>query len=110
MLWDGLGFFGADHMKLGRLKGEKVDFCTPFKSPRILFIGLLGLGIGLYIVLTEIYNLGQEKSQTISLVQDEDFSYHFSDAIALHAGNWWNVDRAFNHIREHQIRNKTETN
>ena len=33
MLWDGLGFFGTDHMKLGRLEGEKVNFMTPFKSP-----------------------------------------------------------------------------
>lgn len=101
MLWDGLGFFGTDHMKLGRLKGEKVDFSTPFRSPRTLIIGFLGVGIGLYIILSEISNLGLEKSQTISLIQDEDFSYHFSDAIALHAGNWFYVDRCFEHIREH---------
>ena len=32
MIWDGVGFFGTDHFKLLRLQGEKVNFCTPFKS------------------------------------------------------------------------------
>lgn len=68
MLWDGLGFFGTDHMKLGRLKGEKVDFCTPFKSPRTAAISLLGAIFAIYIVLTEIQYLGTQKSQTLSMI------------------------------------------
>ena len=53
MLWDGLGFFGTDHMKLGRLKGEKVDFLTFFKSPKTLVFSILGLSLGIYLIFTE---------------------------------------------------------
>ena len=68
MLWDGLDFFGTDHMKLGRLKGEKVNFLTPFKSPRTVMVYLLLFAISLYIVINEGKNLGVEKSQTNSLI------------------------------------------
>lgn len=54
MTWDGLGFFGTDHMKLGRLKGEKVDFCTPFKSPRTLVMTLIMIAIGGVILISEL--------------------------------------------------------
>lgn len=39
-----------------------------------------------------------------------EFQYHFSDALPLHGGNWFYVDRIFNHIQEHQERNRAETN
>lgn len=70
MLWDGLGFFGTDHMKLGRLRGEPVNFCTMFTSPRTLILSLLGLGIGIYIVITEAERLNLPMAQTISLIED----------------------------------------
>lgn len=57
MVWDGLGFFGTDHMKLGRLKGEKVNFCTPFKSPRGMVLTLLMVALGLGIVINEFAHL-----------------------------------------------------
>lgn len=57
MVWDGLGFFGTDHMKLGRLQGEKVDFMTPFKSPRTMVLSLLLFTLALYILITELNNL-----------------------------------------------------
>lgn len=109
MLWDGLGFFGTDHMKLNRLQGEKVTFATPFKSPRTIIMTLLGLSIGSFLIITEAAKLNKPKSQTISLVEDMEFSYHFTDAIALRSGNWFYVDRVFDHIREHQQRNRNET-
>ena len=59
MLWDGLGFFGTDHMKLGRLKGERVNFITPFKSPSTILISLFGISLMLYIILKEGSNLGK---------------------------------------------------
>ena len=59
MLWDGLGFFGTDHMKLGRLKGEKVDFCTFMKSPKSVGMSLLGIALATYIVIMEVGNLGE---------------------------------------------------
>ena len=68
MLWDGLDFFGTDHVKLGRLRGEKVDFCTPLKSPRIMIMYLLLVSVTIYIIVTEASNFGKLKSQTISLI------------------------------------------
>ena len=58
MLWDGLGFFGTDHTKLGRLKGEKVDFYTPFKCFRKMILMLILLSVTIYILVTEISKLG----------------------------------------------------
>ena len=95
MLWDGLGFFGTDHMKLGRLRGEKVNFCTFIKSPKSIALTLAGIGLGIYLLITELAKLGTLKSQQITLVQDQEFNYHFSDAIALHSGNWFYVDKVF---------------
>ena len=69
MLWDGLGFFGTNHTKLGRLKGEKVNFMTRFKSPNILIMSLVGTILTLYIIIQEGRNIGEQKSQTISLIQ-----------------------------------------
>ena len=106
MLWDGLGFFGTDHMKLGRLRGEKVDFCTMFSSPRILIMTLLAVGIAIYLVITEAKKLNLPKSQTISLVETMEYDYDVKDSIALRSGNWFYVDRVFDHIREHQERNR----
>ena len=59
MLWDGLGFFGTDYMKLGRLKGEKVDFFTRCSSPKDLILLSLTLGVSLYFIFTEIEKLGR---------------------------------------------------
>ena len=101
MLWDGLGFFGTDHMKLGRLQGEKVDFCTFFKSPKTLVLSLVGLSVAIYLILTEAKKLDMPKSQTISLIETREYTYHFSDAIALHAGNWFYNDQVFDRILKH---------
>ena len=106
MLWDGLGFFGTDHMKLGRLKGEKVTFCTMFSSPRTLVLTLILMVLGISLIITEAQKLNKPKSQTIYLEEDIEFYYDFSDAIALRSGNWFYVDRVFDHIREHQVRNR----
>lgn len=62
MLWDGLGFFGTDHMKLGRLRGEPVNFCTMFKSPRTMIISILGLALAIFLIITEVDKLNLPKS------------------------------------------------
>ena len=62
MLWDGLGFFGTDHMKLGRCKGEPVDFLTFLRSPRTLAFSLAFLILMIYIIFTEFEKLGTEKA------------------------------------------------
>ena len=106
MVWDGLDFFGTDHMKLGRLKGEKVNFCTPFKSPRTMVISILLMALGLVILITELNNLYTQKSSTISLIQVEEYTYNYRDALALHSGNWFYVDEIFKHIRDKQNINR----
>jgi len=101
MVWDGLGFFGTDHTKLNRLKGEKVNFWTPFKSYKVLILSTIGFIVAVTVILMEFNKLGKEKSQTISLVQRDGFSYNYTDALALHGGNWFYVDEIFKHINNH---------
>ena len=62
MMWDGLGFFGTDHKKLGRLQGQPVNFCTYFKSPRSIVMSILGLAVGTALVLSEYVKLNLPKS------------------------------------------------
>ena len=95
MVWDGLGFFGTDHTKLGRLKGEKVNFFTPFKSYRLLILSTVGFLIACAVIFTEFNKLGTRKSQTISLVQKDGFNYDYTDSLALHGGNWFYVNEIF---------------
>ena len=109
MLWDGVGFFGTDHFKLGRLVGEKVNFLTPFKSTKFVIIFGLGMLITIYILVTEISRVGNQKSQTISFVRNDYYEYHFSEAIPLLSCNWFYVDEIFTHIRNQQLKNLEET-
>ena len=109
MLWDGLGFFGTDHMKLGRLKGEKVNFFTFLKSPRSVVMSILGLALAIYIIINEGSKLGKEKSQTITLEPSQEYYYDFSDVIPLHGANWFFQNQIWDHIRKAQLKNLDET-
>jgi len=95
MVWDGLGFFGTDHTKLGRLKGEKVNFLTPFTSYKFLILSTVGFIIAMSVIIMEFNKLGSKKSQTISLIQKDDFKYDYTDSLALHACNWFFVSEIF---------------
>lgn len=108
MVWDGLGFFGTDHMKLGRLKGEKTNFCTFCKSPRTLVLSISLMALAVSIVINELNLLYTQKSSTISLIQDQEFIYNMSDGAALHSGNWFYVDQIFDHIQKAQDKNEVE--
>jgi len=54
LLWDGLGFFGFDETKLGRLEGKPVTFLTKFKSKRWVIISLISIVVVLVVVSSEI--------------------------------------------------------
>ena len=71
MMWDGLGFFGFSDTKLGRLQGKKVNWCTPFLSWFNTPLLIIGLTVMMVIIISEVDNLGKQKSQTIDLKQDE---------------------------------------
>ena len=34
MMWDGIGFFAMDRVKLKRLRGKKPGWCDSYKSPK----------------------------------------------------------------------------
>lgn len=57
MVWDGLSFFGMDHMKLGRLNGEQVNFCTFFKSPETVAVTLILISVSAVVFLGELNKL-----------------------------------------------------
>ena len=59
MMWDGLGFFGTSDTKLDRIKGKKVNWCTPFLSWTTTPLLLVGFGITLLIITAEASNLGK---------------------------------------------------
>lgn len=62
MIWDGLDFFGTDFKKLGRLKGENVNFMTALKSPNdILKIAVMAI-VALYFILTQFSQLDTLKA------------------------------------------------
>ena len=108
-LWDGLGFFGTDHMKLGRLKGDKVDFCTFFKSPQTILLWFVAMVVSIYIIVNEGSNLGLQKAQTVSLVLSDYYSYDFKDVLTLHAANWFWQSEIWDHIRKAQLQHLQET-
>ena len=62
MLWDGVGFFGSDDTKLGRLKGKKVTWGTPFGSCKMNTLLILVLTISSFVIITEISHLGNQKT------------------------------------------------
>lgn len=68
MLWDGLGFFGTSHSKLGRLKGEKVDFTTKFSSIEYTVSLVFLITIILVVIFSFFSDIGHVKSQTVSLL------------------------------------------
>ena len=101
MIWDGVGFFGTDHFKLYRLQGEKVNFCTPFKSIKSVILYVLVAVLSIYILFTEISRLGSQKSQIISFIRSDYYEYHYSNAIPLHSVNWFYTSDLIKHIRNH---------
>ena len=103
IMWDGLGFFGFDDTKLDRLKGVPVTFKTKFSSAKAIILSLLALVVITYVILKEAWNLGKQKSQTVSLIQNEKFTYTAVDALSVFGGLWWYVDELFPLIRNYQI-------
>lgn len=79
MLWDGLGFFGFDDTKLSRVKGNPVKFTDKCTSKTWIITTLITFVVGIYIVIGQIENLNQVKSQTISLMSNFEYSYNISE-------------------------------
>jgi hypothetical protein len=95
MMWDGLGFFGFSETKLGRLKGKKVTWCTPFMSWSNTPLLFIGLAVMAAIIIMEVDNLGMQKSQTIDLRQEENYEYDIEKAMPLIGATWFYVDEVF---------------
>ena len=99
MMWDGLGFFGFSDTKLERIKGKKVTWCTPILSWKSCPF-LIVLIIFSIIIIKEGGNLGELKSQTIDLKQNESFTYDIEKALPLIGVNFFWNDEVFPKARE----------
>lgn len=53
MLWDGLGFFGFDDRKLGRLEGKPVRYRDKFTSVQETPLMLIGIVVAIIIIAGE---------------------------------------------------------
>jgi hypothetical protein len=102
MVWDGLGFFGLDDTKLARLRGEKVTFKTKFFSRRWVMASCISVLAVFYILLTEISKLDTLKSQTISLLPQETFTYNMTDIFPLILVSYLVVDELLPVIKAYQ--------
>lgn len=99
MMWDGLGFFGFATSKLGRLKGEPVTWCTQLKNCQFVTLTLLTFGITIYIIATEAVKLGSQKSSTITLMENPDYSFNVREQFTMHIGQWLYVDEVIPQIQ-----------
>ena len=79
-------------MKLGRIKGERVDFLTWFKSPKMMLLSMTGIIMAMIITIEQVNVLGTEKQKTVSLIRKEKYQYNFTDGLALHSANWFYVE------------------
>ena len=55
-----------------------------------------------YIILSEVDNLGRQKSQTIDLKQQESYEYDIEKAMPLIGATWFFVDEVFAKARAFQ--------
>lgn len=104
--WDGFTFFGFDDTKLGRINGAPVTFLGKFKSKRWLTFTFGTLFVVLYVVISEIQHLGEQKTQTISLIEDVNFHYDAKENLALLVANYFYVDEIFPRVQEYQVKNE----
>ena len=69
LLWDGLGFFGFDDNKLGRLEGKKPKWHDRFFNKRWLASNLILAAVLDYVLIGQYSTLGDQKS--LSLIKEE---------------------------------------
>lgn len=95
MIWDGLGFFGFDNAKLGRLKGEPVTFTSKYKEPTKLSISIMMIIFVVYIILSQVAKIGKQKDQQVQLVMKQLYLYPIKEALTLLIVNQWFVAEIF---------------
>ena len=66
-----------------RIYGGKENLCTKFKSIRWIVFTFSGIFVVLVVLLTEINHLGQQKSQTVDLIEDTPFVYDAKECLTL---------------------------
>ena len=94
MMWDGLGFFGTGHHKLGRLRVNKIEFQWWHKciEPTEMLILLISIGVFVYIIATEVVLIGTEKGQFSSLIPNDLYFFNASTTMPLHMVSYFEVD------------------
>ena len=98
--WDGLGFFGFDETKLGRLRGQPVTIFTKFRSKKWVVVNFCTLAIVIYVVLSQGSRLSTLKSQQISLLEKPVHDFNSLEILSMHGVTYFDVDEILDRIRE----------
>ena len=84
LLWDGIGFFGTAHHKLGRCEGKPVHWYDKCFEPTYLIMLLISITVPTYIILTEFNELGEPKSQFSELIPQDLYRFPAHNTMPLH--------------------------
>lgn len=84
LLWDGIGFFGPMHHKLGRCEGKPVKFYDKFIEPDFLFMMTLSIAIPILVIIMEFRELGEPKSQFSELIPSDLYQFPAHNSMPLH--------------------------
>jgi hypothetical protein len=105
-LWDGLGFFGFDDTKLARIKnkrpGKYMDSCGSFKWS---IANLLALIVAVFIISSEVGNLGKIKSKSVTLVPADIYHYDINFAFNWLGVFYFYLSELVPKVRNHQWNN-----
>lgn len=89
IFWDGTGFFGLSMAKLGRLRGEKVNFLTKFQAVDWVLVQCSGFIILFAVIISELNRYNTLKNQTINMKIIRNQTYSIAEAIPLFGGHWF---------------------
>lgn len=90
--WDGLGFFGFDETKLGRLRGQPVTLFTKFQSKKWVVVNFSTLFIIIYVIFSQGSKLSTLKSQQISLLEKPVHDFNSLEILSMHGVTYFQLD------------------
>ena len=79
MTWDGLGFFGFDDSKLGRLKGQPVRFWDKLKNKKWLLSALILFSVVIFVMTTELSKMNTLTLQEITSDYNIRYEYNINE-------------------------------
>ena len=73
-------------------------------------IFIIGLVVGIHIIISEVKQIGHQKSHLIELLHNQEFTYDVAHSIPLSSANWWWTNELFPRIRDFQQNHQNDTN